>query len=90
MSAAPYPGLGVHKTTCKLNPCASSFTPEDEQRWCDCGVVKRDAASRAERDWDDRYYEAMQWRDWQECELLLDEREQSAWWNERDREEAAV
>lgn len=33
-----------------------------------------------EADWDRRYEDAMQWRDWQECEQLLEERARSDWW----------
>ncbi len=31
--------------------------------------------SRSEREWNDAYGEAMQWRDWQTCEQLLAERD---------------
>ena len=50
--------------------------------------AERPAAS-AQAEWERAYDEAVQWRDWQTCEILLDEREQADWWKERDCDEDA-
>lgn len=34
----------------------------------------------AEQEWDAQYDEAMQWRDWQTCDYLIEERAQSSWY----------
>lgn len=33
-----------------------------------------------ETDWEIAYAEAMQWRDWQTCDILIEERERQSWW----------
>lgn len=35
---------------------------------------------RSEQAWERAYDEAMQWRDWQSCDQLLEERDQSDWY----------
>lgn len=47
------------------------------------------AYAQQEAEWNRAYDDAMQWRDWQTCEILIDEREQADWWKERDRDEDA-
>lgn len=43
------------------------------------GTPERSAAQMSESEWNDAYDEAVQWRDWQTCEILLDEREKLPW-----------
>jgi len=39
--------------------------------------------------WNQAYGDAMQWRDWQTCEIMLVERESESWWPaERERVKA--
>jgi hypothetical protein len=38
------------------------------------------AHTSAREEWERAYDEAMQWRDWQTCEILIDEREMAEWW----------
>ncbi len=38
------------------------------------------AAYCSEKEWDDAYDEAVQWRDWQECDRLLEVRENASWY----------
>ena len=45
------------------------------------------AYAQQEAEWNRAYEDAMQWRDWLTCEILIDEREQADWWKERDRDE---
>lgn len=33
-----------------------------------------------EATWNRAYDDAMQWRDWQMCDILLEERECESWW----------
>lgn len=33
-----------------------------------------------EETWDRAYSDAMSWRDWQSCEILIAEREDESWW----------
>ena len=42
---------------------------------------------KARAEWERAYDDAMAWRDWQSCEILIEEREQAEWWLQRDREE---
>jgi hypothetical protein len=46
--------------------------------------------ARSEAEWESAYEHAMQWRDWQTCDILLDERETADWYLNRDREEDAA
>lgn len=39
--------------------------------------------SDEEREWNRQYDEAMQWRDWQTCEVLLEERETRPWYRKK-------
>ena len=48
---------------------------------------KADPLDDPEREWNRAYEDAMQWRDWQTCEILIEEREQADWWKERERED---
>lgn len=41
----------------------------------------------AEAEWNRAYDEALQWRDWQTCEILMDERETADWWLNRVRDD---
>ena len=43
-------------------------------------------ATDPEREWERAYDEAMQWRDWMTCEILIEERGQADWWKERERD----
>jgi hypothetical protein len=36
----------------------------------------------AREEWERAYDEAMRWRDWQTCEILIDERETAEWWTQ--------
>lgn len=38
------------------------------------------ATPSPQEEWERAYDEAMQWRDWQTCEILIDEREQADWY----------
>lgn len=42
--------------------------------------------TEAEREWDAAYDEAMQWRDWQTCDILINERETADWYLGRERD----
>lgn len=41
----------------------------------------------AEAEWEQAYSEAMRWRDWQTCDILLEERETAEWWLNRERDD---
>jgi hypothetical protein len=41
---------------------------------------QQDAITPEQVEWERAYDEAMQWRDWQTCEYLIDEREQADWY----------
>lgn len=43
-------------------------------------VLSGDWSSPDERGWNRTYDEAMQWRDWQTCDALLEERERADWY----------
>ncbi len=40
-----------------------------------------DSSVASEREWSRAYDEAVQWRDWQTCDQLLEEREQADWYH---------
>jgi hypothetical protein len=44
----------------------------------DCSAAQDREKARAE--WERAYDDAMAWRDWQTCEILIEEREQADWY----------
>lgn len=60
--------------------------PRGSRLW---SLLARLSHSAARRRWEDEYEEAVQWRDWMTCDLLLEERDESDWFaKERQRRSA--
>lgn len=57
------------------------------QRRAESAVEVQETLAEQETKWNRAYDEAMQWRDWQTCDILLDERETAEWYLTRERDD---
>ena len=66
-------------TTCRF--CGKNGVGDKTKRCLVCGADNSDAAWKSEAEWNRAYDDAVAWRDWQTCEILLAERESCDWYS---------